>query len=644
MTGLKLVAWELTRQCNLCCKHCRASAGLRRDASELSLDEAKALVDDIASFSKPILILTGGEPLLCDWLWDIVAYAKERGLKPVIGTNATLIDEAVAAKIAASGIPRISVSIDFPNAAEHDAFRGEKGAFEAALRGIAAVRRAGVEVQLNATVTKLNRHLLPQLHELALKSDVQAFHPFLLVPTGRGADLANVELTAEEYEETLQWVYETQKSSPLEFKPTDAPQYQRIVCQHGGACRRGCLAGTGFCFVSHVGDVQPCGYFDLKLGNVRERKLSEIWRTSPVLDDLRHPERLKGKCGVCEYKGVCGGCRARALARTGDYLAEEPYCAHVPDRTIVDCLQTGFPIAERPYAELGRELGLTETACHARVRALVQRGVIRRVGAFFDARKLGYVSTLVAFAVPEERLDEVAAAVSAVPNVTHNYARTGDYNLWFTVVAETDAALDGIVRDLVNRTGVSSFLELPAVTTYKLRVDFSSRAGTDPVSRAFGKGLAGPAPRKEGDVDLVRRMEEEVRAYGVTPFSADEIRRIREMMDEGTIRRFGAIADHRSIGYVANALTAWQVPSEHADAVGAALARSPAVSHCYARRIRPDWPYGLYAMVHARSADELNGICRSLAEAGKALVGREVPSRIMETRREYKKTSMRYFQ
>lgn len=160
----------------------------------------------------------------------------------------------------------------------------------------------------------------------------------------------------------------------------------------------------------------------------------------------------------------------------------------------------------------------------------------------------------------------------------------------------------------------------------------------------FTLGLAGPAPRKDGDVDLVRRMQEDVTAYGVTPFSADEIRRIREMMDEGTIRRFGAIADHRSIGYVANALTAWQVPPEHADAVGAALARSPAVSHCYARRIRPDWPYSLYAMVHARSADELNGICRSLAEAGKALVGREVPSRIMETRREYKKTSMRYFQ
>ena len=163
---------------------------------------------------------------------------------------------------------------------------------------------------------------------------------FLLVPTGRGEDLLDVELTPDEYEEVLTWAYHRQKTSPMHFKPTDAPQYYRIIrqlCAAEGrevtpetygmeAMTRGCLGGITFAFISHVGDVQPCGYFDMQLGNVKETPFSEIWETSPVFDDLRHYERLRGKCGACEFKGVCGGCRARALARTGDYLAEEPSC------------------------------------------------------------------------------------------------------------------------------------------------------------------------------------------------------------------------------------------------------------------------------------------------------------------------------
>ena len=638
----RLVAWEVTRRCNLQCRHCRAAAGNGPYAGELSIDEAKALVDDIASFAKPVLILTGGEPLLCDWLWDIVAYSREKGLKPVIGTNATLIDDALAAKIAASGVPRISVSVDFPTAAEHDAFRGTAGAFEAALRGIAAVRRAGVEVQVNTTVTKLNRSQLPAIRDLAVKVGAQALHPFLLVPTGRGADLSGVELTAEEYEETLRWVCEARKDSTLEFKPTDAPQYQRIVRQCGGldgGCAKGCLAGTGFSFVSHVGDVQPCGYFDLKLGNVRVRKFSEIWRESPVLDDLRHPERLKGKCGVCEYKGVCGGCRARALAKTGDYLAEEPYCAHVPDRVVLDRIQSGFPIVERPYAELGAALGLTEAACYARIRDLGRRGLVRRLGAFFDSRRLGYVSTLVAFAVPEERLDAVAAIVDACPCVTHDYVRTDRFNLWFTVVTDRMDRLTETVEDLKRRAGVADVLDLPALKTYKLRVDFS---GTN-VRPVPGRSEACQAKLSEGDVALVRKFQEDVVGYGLTPFAPGELTRLREMVADGTIRRFGAVVNHRGIGYAANALTAWRVPAAAIDRVGEAFAGSPSVSHCYARAMRPGWPYGLYAMVHARSRDELLGIVRGLGETAGAIVGATVERRLLETVRECKKLSVRYF-
>ena len=346
-TGVKaprIIAWEITRSCNLACAHCRAAAHGEPYPGELSFDECKRLMDDIASISDPILILTGGEPLLRDDIWDIIDYSHELGFRTVIGTNGTLIDDECAMQIAAHGIPRVSVSLDFPNAAGQDAFRGRKGAFDEAIAGIGRLRAQGVGVQVNSTITKMNKDMIDDLHDLALAQGAAAFHPFLLVPTGRGEGLVDVELSPEEYEEVLTWAYRRQKTSPLHFKPTDAPQYYRIMRQacalegravtpetHGmEALTRGCLGGITFAFISHVGDVQPCGYFDMSMGNVKQEPFSKIWENSPVLDDLRHFDRLHGKCGVCEYKAVCGGCRARALAATGDYLAAEPYCAYLP--------------------------------------------------------------------------------------------------------------------------------------------------------------------------------------------------------------------------------------------------------------------------------------------------------------------------
>ena len=301
-------------------------------------------MDDIATISDPILILTGGEPLLRPDIWELIDYAHELGLRPVIGTNGTLIDDECAQRIAEHGIPRVSISLDFPDAAGQDEFRGKEGSFDEAIAGIRNLRKHGVGVQVNSTVTKMNKGMLVELHDLARDEGAEAFHPFLLVPTGRGEDLIDVELTPEEYEEVLTWAYQCQKTSPMHFKPTDAPQYYRIIrqlCAAEGrevtpenygmeAMTRGCLGGITFAFISHVGDVQPCGYFDMQLGNVKDMPFSQIWETSPVFDDLRHYDRLRGKCGACEYKGVCGGCRARALAATGDYLAEEPYCAYIP--------------------------------------------------------------------------------------------------------------------------------------------------------------------------------------------------------------------------------------------------------------------------------------------------------------------------
>jgi heme b synthase len=346
-TGIKaprIIAWEITRSCNLSCAHCRAAAEFGCYGGELTLSQIKAVIDDIASITNPILILTGGEPLLRPDIWEIADYASKKGAMPVIGTNATIITDEIAKQMHEHGISRISVSLDFPNAAEHDGFRGQSGAFDDAVRGIKLAQKHGVSVQVNTTVTKLNADRMDEMHDLALGLDAAAFHPFLLVPTGRGEDLREVELSPEEYEEVLTWAYRKQKESPMHFKPTDAPQYYRIAHQKSReegsrmsaeqfgleAMTRGCLGGITFCFISHTGDIQPCGYFDMQLGNVLEQPFSRIWTESEVFEDLRDYSRLKGKCGACEYRGVCGGCRARALSATGDYLAEEPYCAYVP--------------------------------------------------------------------------------------------------------------------------------------------------------------------------------------------------------------------------------------------------------------------------------------------------------------------------
>jgi len=346
-TGIKaprIIAWEITRSCNLNCVHCRAASRYGTYPGELSLDEIKAVIDNIVTITNPIIILTGGEPLLRADIWDIIDYAHEKGAMPVVGTNATLITPEIAQKLADHGVPRISVSIDFPTAEEHDSFRLMPGCFEQSIEGIKNAKAAGIGVQINTTVTKLNADKLEDIHTLAENLKVDAFHIFMLVPTGRGSDLVDLELSPEESEEVLTWAYERQKTSPLHFKPTDSPHYYRIIRQlakkegkkvtreeYGlDAMTRGCLGGITFCFISHIGDVQPCGYFDRQLGNVKQQPFSEIWTDAKVFNDLRDYSLLKGKCGACEYKAVCGGCRARALEMTGDYLAAEPYCAYLP--------------------------------------------------------------------------------------------------------------------------------------------------------------------------------------------------------------------------------------------------------------------------------------------------------------------------
>jgi len=355
VSRLQMVAWEITRSCNLFCAHCRSSSVADTYKDELSTEECFGLIDGIVEVGRPTLILSGGESLMRQDVFQIARYAVDKGLRVAMGTNGTLITENVASKFKAVPISRVAVSIDFPKAELQDKFRGKLGAFQSAVLGIDLLRQAGIQVQINSTITRLNMKYLNELLELALKSDAVAFHPFMLVPIGRGKGLETVAMSPEEYEQTLSWVYDQQKElgDRIFFKPTDAPHYQRIIRQKAkednmqgtlqghkatakagnepmNSMTRGCLAGISFCFISHRGMVRGCGYLDVDAGNIRDKSFKQIWMESRLFRELRDLSNIKGKCGVCEYKNSCGGCRARAYETTGDYLEAEPYCIYQP--------------------------------------------------------------------------------------------------------------------------------------------------------------------------------------------------------------------------------------------------------------------------------------------------------------------------
>ncbi len=343
---LRMVAWEVTRSCNLACIHCRASAKHGPYAGELTTDEASRLLDAIAVVSKPLIILTGGEPLLRPDIFEIAAYGDKKGLRMVLATNGILVTEQIAGNMLTAGIKRVSISIDGMNAESHDAFRAVAGAFAGALAGIEAMKKAGMEFQINTTITKANLDQLPGIMDLAIKLGAAAHHIFLLVPTGRGRELAEQAISPTDYEKTLNWFYEASLNCPIQLKATCAPHYYRILKHRKGkqltrstgaentlhAMTRGCLGGSSFCFISHTGQVQPCGYLEVDCGRIREKGFEDIWNSSPIFEDLRDLNKYKGKCGHCEFIKVCGGCRARAYEVTGDYLAPEPFCIYEPKK------------------------------------------------------------------------------------------------------------------------------------------------------------------------------------------------------------------------------------------------------------------------------------------------------------------------
>ena len=326
-----LVSWNTTNQCNMFCDHCYREAGARLE-DELNTDQAKKLIREIKKAGFHIMIFSGGEPLMRSDIYELGAYATQQGLRAVLGTNGSLITPQVATALKEAGFMAAGVSLDSLDPKKNNAFRKLERAFELTLEGMENLKGAGLPFQVHTTVMDWNVDELEGLTDFAVAIGAMAHHIFFLVPTGRAINIEEEALRVAEYEKTIARVMEKQKQVKIEIKPTCAPQFMRVADKKGIPVRfsRGCLAGISYCIISPRGDVQPCAYMDIRLGNVKEKAFDEIWQENVMLQELR-ATNYKGKCGVCDYKDRCGGCRARAYYYSGgDYMAEDEWCLYQP--------------------------------------------------------------------------------------------------------------------------------------------------------------------------------------------------------------------------------------------------------------------------------------------------------------------------
>jgi len=343
-----VVSWNVTLKCNLKCAHCYINATDTEMTDELSTDAAKMLIHQITEVSRPLLILSGGEPLLREDIYEIIRYGADRGLRMGMGSNGILIDDEVAQKLKEAGMWTVAISLDSSVPEKHDKFRGVEGCWEHAVNAIKALKKAGIEVQINCIVTHQNYDEIDDIMALAESLGVDNFHLFFLVPTGRGTDIEDI--TPEMYEDMIKNTLAKTMKHKLNVKPSCAPQFMRVAKEQGvdmSRWVRGCMAGLYYCRIYPSGEVTPCPYMPVSLGNIRDKSFKDIWFNSPVFEDLRDFDRLKGKCGDCEHREICGGCRARAYGVTteqmdfcgalheptelrGDYLADDPWCNYQP--------------------------------------------------------------------------------------------------------------------------------------------------------------------------------------------------------------------------------------------------------------------------------------------------------------------------
>ncbi len=344
---LRAVVWEATRACRFACAHCRAMAQPKRSPVELSKDEVIKLVEEIASFpnSKPLFVISGGDPLLRDDVFEIASYATKLGLKVGMSPSGSDITPDVVRMMKGSGVKIVSISVDGSREEIHDSFREVPGAFQMAMQSIKYIREGGIPFQINTTVSRHNIYDLLNIYELVFEVGASAWDVFVFIPIGRGRINHKIlGLSPHEYEDVLNLIYKISLRSKISVRMTCSPPYMRVVLHEKGEDgwksqegrtiqsmgARGCLSGNGFAFVSHMGNVYGCGFLPIPAGNIRKQNFRDIYEKSPLFSKLRDYDLIQGKCGVCEFKTACGGCRARALTMKGNFLDEDPYCAYIP--------------------------------------------------------------------------------------------------------------------------------------------------------------------------------------------------------------------------------------------------------------------------------------------------------------------------
>ena len=345
-----IAIWEVTQACDLACVHCRASAQPNRDPLELTTKEGKDLIDQIAASKVPVFVLTGGDPIKRPDLFELIGHAREVGVRVSLTPSATpLLTKEIVVRLKEAGLARLAVSMDGASAATHDAFRGMSGSFARTLDAVRWANEIGLPVQINTTFSRRNIDEMDAIVELMDKLSITLWSVFFLVPTGRGK--LNDLLSAEEFEDVFATIYNLSKTAKFDIKTTEAQHYRRFVLQQRvaekkagtetlapsekasdaiGRAPRGLNDGKGFVFISHTGDIFPSGFLPVSAGNIRRQSLADVYRNSPLFLGLRDTSNLKGKCGACEFKEICGGSRSRAFALTGDPNAEEPCCSYVP--------------------------------------------------------------------------------------------------------------------------------------------------------------------------------------------------------------------------------------------------------------------------------------------------------------------------
>jgi radical SAM protein len=345
------IAWEVTRACAFSCVHCRADAQHRRNPGELTTEEGFALIDRFTEFGSPILVFTGGDPMMRRDLFDLVEYADSAGLRCSLTPTATALPTVARLRRAQeAGVRRIALSLDAPTPQVHDDFRKVNGSWARTMAILRNAQSIGLSTQINTTVTTHNLELLPDMVRFVKEVGAVQWSVFFLVPMGRGQELSMI--TPDQHERVFEWLHELALAGDFDIKATAAPMYRRVALQHSGdgdvagagfafhdgltRPAQGVNDGRGFLFVSHLGEIMPSGFLPITAGNVRTDDVVDVYRNHELFRALRDPDRLTGKCGACEFRTVCGGQRGRAFAVTGDPFASDPACSYVPPGWVSD--------------------------------------------------------------------------------------------------------------------------------------------------------------------------------------------------------------------------------------------------------------------------------------------------------------------